>query len=99
VLRIRADRPDHWDDNKEAYEQREKTFKAALAVAHAGGGPKAIESHEKKKKMVIEDRVKELIDSDTSFLELSPLAGFMMEYGNVPRAGMLTGNHATTVHG
>ncbi|PVD23304.1 hypothetical protein C0Q70_16572 [Pomacea canaliculata] len=41
--------------------------------------------------MVVEDRVKALIDQGSPFLELSPLAGFQMEYGTIPRASMLTG--------
>ncbi|KAL8578181.1 hypothetical protein ACOMHN_051736 [Nucella lapillus] len=41
--------------------------------------------------MVVDERVKALIDDGSPFLELSPLAGFMMEYGTVPRAGVITG--------
>ncbi|XP_070195809.1 methylcrotonoyl-CoA carboxylase beta chain, mitochondrial-like isoform X2 [Littorina saxatilis] len=78
--------------NSENFSRHEEVFKSALAVAHAGGGAKAIERHtQRNKKMVVEDRVKALIDEDTPFLELSPLAGFMMEYGTVPRAGVITG--------
>lgn len=79
-------------ENREAFQQKEEAFKFALGTACAGGGDKAIERHTKRnRKMVVEDRVKELLDEDSPFLELSPLAGFMMEYGNVPRGGMLTG--------
>ncbi|KAK7485216.1 hypothetical protein BaRGS_00023467 [Batillaria attramentaria] len=78
--------------NLEGFSRHEKIFKTALAVAHAGGGEKAIARHtQQHKKMVIEDRVKALIDEDSPFLELSTLAGYQMEYGTVPRAGTLTG--------
>lgn len=80
------------DANSEKFRQLEEAVKSALAVAHAGGGPKAIERHtQRNKKMVVEDRVQALIDQGTPFLELSPLAGFMMEYGTVPRASLITG--------
>lgn len=79
-------------ENAEEYSRQEELFKTALAVAHAGGGAKAIERHTKQhKKMVVEDRVKTLVDNDSSFLELSALAGYQMEYGTVPRAGALSG--------
>lgn len=92
VLKLDQANRDMSDANSENFRKLEEVFKSALAVALAGGGPKAIERHtQRNKKMVIEDRVKELIDEDTPFLELSPLAGFMMEYGTVPRAGIITG--------
>ena len=80
------------EKNASDFREKEDALKGALAVAYAGGGPKAIEHHVKRnKKMMVEDRVKELLDENSPFLELSPLAGFMMEYGTVPRAGALTG--------
>ncbi|XP_076440810.1 uncharacterized protein LOC143280133 [Babylonia areolata] len=77
--------------NGDHFKKQEEVFKSALAVAHAGGGAKAMERHTKRNKKLVEDRVKALLDEDTPFLELSPLAGFMMEYGTVPRAGVITG--------
>ena len=42
----------------------------------AGGGDKGIERHVKRnKKMLVRDRIKLLLDQDSEFLELSPLAG------------------------
>lgn len=74
------------------YSRLEQMYKTALSVAYEGGGAKAIERHTKQhKKMVVEDRIKALVDQGSNFLELSPLAGFSMEYGTVPRAGILTG--------
>lgn len=78
-------------ENSKTFSEYVETFKAALAVSYAGGGAKAIEKHTERQKMVVEDRVKALLDQDSPFLELSPLAGFQMEYGTIPRASMLTG--------
>ena len=37
------------------------------------------------------DKVTALIDKGTEFFEFSLLAGLEMKYGNIPRAGVLTG--------
>ena len=39
------------------------------------------------------ERLKQMLDRDTAdeFLELSPLCGMAMEYGDIPRAGLITG--------
>ena len=70
----------------------EKRFKDILAIALAGGGEKAIARHTKmNKKLMVEDRLKLLLDEDADFLEFSHLAGMQMQYGNVARASMITG--------
>ncbi|XP_007433639.1 methylcrotonoyl-CoA carboxylase beta chain, mitochondrial-like [Python bivittatus] len=45
---------------------------------------------QKKKKLLVHERLKLLLDEE-SFLELSPLAGLDMPYGDVPAAGCITG--------
>ncbi|KFU87323.1 hypothetical protein M959_05740, partial [Chaetura pelagica] len=56
-----------------------------------GGGENAILRHtQRNKKLFVRERLKLLLD-DESFLELSPLAGLDMPYGDVPAAGCLTG--------
>ncbi|ESP01290.1 hypothetical protein LOTGIDRAFT_111576 [Lottia gigantea] len=57
-----------------------------------GGGEKAIHRHVlKQKKMLVNDRIKCLLDSDSRFLELSVIGGMGMKYGDVPRTGIVTG--------
>ena len=47
-----------------------------MTRALAGGGSKGIERHVKRnKKMLVRDRIKLLLDSNSEVLELSPLAG------------------------
>ncbi|NWX22612.1 MCCB carboxylase, partial [Aegotheles bennettii] len=62
-----------------------------LEMARKGGGENAILRHtQRNKKLFVRERLKLLLD-DESFLELSPLAGLDMPYGDVPAAGCLCG--------
>jgi acetyl-CoA carboxylase carboxyltransferase component len=49
---------------------------AEHAKALAGGGEKYVERHRKRGKLLARERVELLLDPDTPFLELSPLAGW-----------------------
>jgi acetyl-CoA carboxylase carboxyltransferase component len=49
---------------------------AEQAKALAGGGPKYIERHWARGKLLARERIELLIDPDSPFLELSPLAGY-----------------------
>ncbi|KAI1236921.1 putative methylcrotonoyl-CoA carboxylase beta chain, partial [Lamprotornis superbus] len=56
-----------------------------------GGGENAILRHtQRNKKLFVQERLRLLLDHE-DFLELSPLAGLDMPYGDVPAAGCLTG--------
>ncbi|NWW46246.1 MCCB carboxylase, partial [Pedionomus torquatus] len=60
-------------------------------TACKGGGENAILRHtQRNKKLFVRERLKLLLD-DEPFLELSPLAGLDLPYGDVPAAGCLTG--------
>ncbi len=56
-----------------------------------GGGPKYIERHREQGKLPVRDRIARLIDEDTPFLELSPLAAWEMYDNDAPSAGVVTG--------
>ncbi|HEX6394379.1 MAG TPA: carboxyl transferase domain-containing protein [Acidimicrobiales bacterium] len=60
-----------------------------LRQASEGGGSKAIERHRSRGKLLVRERVALLLDPDSPFLELSPLAGYKTDY-NVG-GGMLLG--------
>ena len=78
--------------NKNAFKIYSKNFKQILQLSSAGGGEKAIARHVKQhRKLLPTDRIKLLLDSEEDFLELSTIAGYKMEYGDVPKAGVLTG--------
>ncbi|OBG57471.1 acyl-CoA carboxylase subunit beta [Mycobacterium sp. E3339] len=49
---------------------------AELAKALAGGGPKYVERHHARGKLTARERIELLVDPDSPFLELSPLAAY-----------------------
>jgi acetyl-CoA carboxylase carboxyltransferase component len=51
-----------------------------LQQASLGGGRKAIERHRGRGKLGVRERIALLLDPDTPFLELSPLAGYQTDY-------------------
>ncbi|XP_076083662.1 uncharacterized protein LOC143054517 [Mytilus galloprovincialis] len=80
------------NNNNANFEKLSKLHEQLTKVASAGGGEKAIERHTiKQKKMLVTERLKHLLDDDADFLELSIFAGLQMEYGDIPRAGIITG--------
>src|SRR3989440_11660518 len=67
-------------------ELRERTAQVA-----AGGGERAIERHRSRGKLLARERIDRLVDPDTAFLELSPLAAWDLYGGQAPAAGIVTG--------
>ncbi len=61
------------------------------ALAAQGGSESARERHLGRGKMLPRDRVMQLIDPGSPFLELSPLAGLDMYSGDIHGAGIITG--------
>lgn len=69
-----------------------KKFSDLLQTATSGGDAKAVERHTvKNKKLLVTDRLKLLFDKFEDVLEVMPLAGLGMKYGDIPRAGVLSG--------
>jgi 3-methylcrotonyl-CoA carboxylase beta subunit len=62
-----------------------------LARVRAGGGEKARLRHVERGKLLARDRVEQLCDPGTAFMELSPLAAEEMYDGAAPSAGIVTG--------
>ncbi|XP_033476581.2 methylcrotonoyl-CoA carboxylase beta chain, mitochondrial-like [Epinephelus lanceolatus] len=68
-----------------------KKFIELSEKVRKGGGEKSIARHtQRNKKLLVRDRLRFLLD-DEDFLELSPLAGLGLPYGDIPSAGCLTG--------
>ena len=67
-------------------ELRERTAQVA-----AGGGPKSIERHRSRGKLLARERIDRLVDPDSAFLELSALAAWELYDGQAPGAGIVTG--------
>lgn len=66
-------------------------LQARLDRVQLGGGAQARAQHEKRGKLLVRDRVLLLLDSESSFLELSPLAAWACYDDAVPGAGLVTG--------
>jgi 3-methylcrotonyl-CoA carboxylase beta subunit/propionyl-CoA carboxylase len=62
-----------------------------VAKAREGGGPKYLERHRQQGKLPARDRISQLIDPGTPFLELSPLAAYGLYEDEAPAAGIVTG--------
>ena len=56
-----------------------------------GGGPRYVERHREQGKLPVRERIDKLLDTDSSFLELSPLAAWDLYENEAPSAGILTG--------
>ncbi|MBN6040702.1 acyl-CoA carboxylase subunit beta [Amycolatopsis sp. 195334CR] len=66
--------------NREAMLAKLAELEAEQAKAVAGGGEKYVERHRKRGKLLARERVELLLDEDSAFLELSPLAAWGSDY-------------------
>lgn len=83
----------HPDFQKNAEVMREKceTLRQALEQVQEGGGAALHTKHRERGKLLPRERVQALLDPDSHFLELSPLAAWKVYEENVPAAGIITG--------
>lgn len=56
-----------------------------------GGGAKAQQRHQERGKLLVRDRINNLLDTGSAFLEVSPLAAHQVYDDNVPAAGVVAG--------
>ena len=66
-------------------------LKARLAEIKLGGGQRARERHVGRGKMLPRERVRNLLDPGSPFLELNQLAGYGLYDNDAPSAGIITG--------
>ena len=62
-----------------------------LEKVQEGGGAESRKKQEDRGKLFVRDRIKKLLDPQTPFLELSPLAAHEMYNKQAPSAGVITG--------
>src|SRR6476619_5889574 len=77
--------------NAQAMRGQVEDLQAQLAKAAAGGGEAARAKHVARGKLPPRDRVANLLDPGTPFLELAPLAAHGMYNGDAPCAGVIAG--------
>jgi 3-methylcrotonyl-CoA carboxylase beta subunit len=66
-------------------------LKRTVALIAAGGSARAREKHVAQGKLLARERIDELLDPGSAFLELSQLAGFGLHDEDIPAAGIITG--------
>ncbi len=66
-------------------------LRAKVATVELGGGERACTRHTERGKLLPRERVRQLLDVGTPFLELSQLAAHGMYGGDVAAAGIVTG--------
>jgi acetyl-CoA carboxylase carboxyltransferase component len=71
---------EQFTDNREAMLRALAGLDAEHAKALAGGGEKAVARHRKRGKLLPRERIELLIDPDSPFLELSPLAAWGSDF-------------------
>ena len=84
--------------DSEEFQQNEKNFLAlmaqyreAMSASMQGGGEAAVAKHKKRNKLLARERIDLLIDPNTPFLELSPMAAYGTYNNDFPSAGIITG--------
>ncbi len=81
VLRSKLDvRSDVYRENRAALLARLDEIEAQQAIARAGGGPKYVERHRQRGRLMPRERIELLVDPDAPFLELSTLVGWGTEF-------------------
>jgi 3-methylcrotonyl-CoA carboxylase beta subunit/propionyl-CoA carboxylase len=87
---IRADSAD-FQENRRRMVALVAELRDRLAQAREGGGPKQLERHRSQGKLPVRERIAQLMDARTPFLELSPLAAWGLYDDEAPAAGLVTG--------
>src|SRR5579872_6781716 len=66
-------------------------LREALAAVRQGGGPAAVKKHRQRGKLTARERIDQLLDPGSPFLEIGALAAWEMYGGDAPCAGIVTG--------
>ncbi|MBI2186511.1 MAG: methylcrotonoyl-CoA carboxylase [Acidobacteria bacterium] len=90
VSHIRTDAPD-FRDNQARMAALVKQLRDRLTVCAQGGGPRYLERLRAQGKLPVRERIDQLLDPGSPFLELSPLAAWDMYDNDAPGAGLVTG--------
>jgi 3-methylcrotonyl-CoA carboxylase beta subunit len=84
-------RSDEFRANAAALEALVADLRAKIAHVAQGGGQAARDKHVSRGKLLPRDRIAQLLDPGTPFLEFSQLAAFGMYHDAAPGAGVITG--------
>ncbi len=88
---------DKYKSNFEFHSALAQDLDSKLAEIKRMGSPKRVEKHHSRGKLTARERIENLRDPDSTFLEFSAFAGYEVYDDEVPAAGVITG--IITVHG
>ncbi len=77
--------------NRAAMDKIMATYRQNLATTLQGGGPKYVEKHKERGKLLARERIDALLDTGAPFLEFSTFAAHNMYDSAAPGAGVVTG--------
>jgi 3-methylcrotonyl-CoA carboxylase beta subunit len=77
--------------NAEAMRTLVADLRSKVATVELGGGERARTKHTERGKLLVRERIRQLLDVGAPFLELSQLAAHGMYGGDVASAGLVTG--------
>jgi acetyl-CoA carboxylase carboxyltransferase component len=80
-----------FEENRRYNESLAAELRARLLEVRAGGPEELRRRHKERGKLLARERIDALIDPDTPFLELSPLAAYGLYDNEAPGAGIVTG--------
>ena len=75
---VRTDTPE-FQQNRERMSALVAELHERLARTREGGGPKYLERHRQQGKLPVRERISQVLDANTPFLELSPLAAWDLD--------------------
>ena len=78
-------------ENRERMRELVAELRERTELVARGGPPEALERHRARGKLTARERIERLVDPDSAFLELSPLAAFGCYGDEAPSAGIVTG--------
>ncbi|MCB8837567.1 carboxyl transferase domain-containing protein [Aurantimonas sp. VKM B-3413] len=84
-------RSEAFAENRAAMLRQIETVEAVAAAALEGGGAAARDRHVKRGKLLPRDRVQQLLDPGSPFLEVGLFAAYGLYGGEVPAAGAIAG--------
>ncbi len=80
-----------FQSNRKAFLKLLNDYKKILESTTRGGPEKAVKRHKERGKLLVRERINLLVDPNTPFLELSPLAAYDQYDNAFPSAGIVTG--------